>query len=241
MGMYAKFRHVSVTELKVSKKEPANFYRNLYGLKGKPVDRTMMLQSLGHQIGAAIKASPLAQEFTDIPEARRVAQAMLQRKSPDPSDQEALARKMVELLPKISLRPNLSRFAPRVTRIPKGLELEKSWHCLHFMFSGKVWKTGKAPIEKAILGGTEIPDTEGVMGYGPVRFLESGEVKKITVALESYPIERAAAQFDPRAASAVKVYCPDHSPKELAHYFKLLTKYYREAVSRKHAMLLWIE
>jgi hypothetical protein len=241
MGMYAKFRHVSVTELRTSKKDPATFYRDLYGIKGKPVDRSTMLQSLGHQIGAAIKASSLAQEFTDTAEARRLAQARLQRKSPDPSDQEVVARKMVELFPKINFRPNLSQFAPRVSRIPKGLELEKSWHCLHFMFSGKVWKTGKAAIEMAILGGMEIPDTEGVMGYGPVRFLESSEVKKVTVALESYPIERAAAKFDPRAASVAKVYCPDHSPKELVHYFKLLTKYYREAVSKKHAMLLWIE
>jgi hypothetical protein len=241
MGMYAKFRHVSVTELKAAKKEPANFYRNLYGLEEKPVDRSVMLQSLGHQIGAAIKASPLAQEFTDSPEARRVAEAMLQRKSPDPSDQEVLARKMVELLPKVGFRPNLSQFAPRVKKIPEGLELEKSWHCLHFMFSGKVWKTGKAAIGQVILGGTEIPDTEGVMGYGPMRFFEPGEVKKITVALENYPIERAAAKFDPRAASAAKIYCPDHSSKELVHYFKALTKYYREAVSKKHAMLLWIE
>ncbi len=219
MGMYAKFRHVSVKELKAAKKEPANFYRSLYGLRGKPVDRSVMLQSLGQQIGAAIKASPLAQEFTGIPEAQRVAQAVLHRKAPDQSDQEVLARKMVELLPRIDFRPNLSQFAPKVTKVPKGLELEKSWHCLHFMFSGKVWKTGKAAIEKAILGGAEIPDTEGIMGYGPVRFLESGEVKKITVALENYPIERAAAKFDPRAASAAKIYCPESQSQGVSALF----------------------
>ncbi|HTQ61704.1 MAG TPA: DUF1877 family protein [Candidatus Solibacter sp.] len=241
MGMYAKFRHVSVRELKAAEKEPAKFYRNLYGLEGKPADRSMMLQSLGHQIGAAIKASPLAKEFTDMPEARRLAEATMQGKSPDPSDQEALARKVLELLPAIGFRPNHSKFVPRATKIPKGLELEKSWHCLHFMLSGKVWKTGKAAIGKAILGGAEIPDVEGVMGYGSVRYLEPGEVKKITVALERYPIERAAARFDPRAASAAKVYCPNHSPEELVYYFNMLTKYYREAASREHAMLLWIE
>ena len=40
-----------------------------------------------------------------------------------------------------------------------------------------------------VLGGVEISDAEAVMGYGPVRYLEPGEVKKITAALESYPIE----------------------------------------------------
>jgi hypothetical protein len=241
MGMHAKFRHVSVSQLKAAKTKPVNFYRSLYGLKTKPVDRSTMLQNLGQQLGAAIKASPLAKEFLGMPEAQRVVQAMSQRKTPGQLDQIVLARKMVELLPRIDFRPNLSQFAPKVTRTPKALELEKSWQCLHFMLSGKAWKTGKAAIEKAILGGTEIPDTEGVMGYGPVRFLKPGEVKKIATALEEYPIAQAAAKFDPRAASAAKIYCPDHSPNELRRYFRLLAKYYREAASKKHAMLLWIE
>jgi|SRR5579864_2482513 len=241
MGMYAKLRHISLTELKAAKREPANFYRNLYGLKGKMADRSMLLQSLGHQLGAAIKASPLGKEFTDMPEVRRVAEATLQGRAPAPADQQVATRKMWELLPKIGFRPHLPRFLPRVTKIPTGLELEKSWHCLHFLFSGKVGETGKAPIEKAILGGTEIPDAEGVMGYGPVRYLEPGEVKKITAALERYPIERTALNFDPGAAAAAKIYCPSHSREELVHYFNLLKSYYREAASKEHAMLLWIE
>jgi hypothetical protein len=241
MGMYAKLRHISVTELRAAKKEPATFYRNLYRLKGKTADRSMMLQSLGQQLGAALQSSPLGEEFRAMPEARRVAEATLQRRAADPADQEVLTRKMLELVPKIGFRPHFSQFLPRATKVPKGLELEKSWHCLHFLFSGKVWETGKAPIERAILGGTEIPDTEGIMGYGPVRYLEQGEVKKITAALETYPIKRTAPNFDARAASAAKIYCPNHSSEELVHYFNLLKSYYREAASKKHVMLLWIE
>ena len=240
MGMYAKLRHVSATQLKAAKKEPAKFYHDLYGLKGKVIDRSMMLQSLGHQIGGAIKASPLRTAFTDIPESKRVAEAMLQRRVPDPADQKIVAQKMIELLPKIGFRPDFSQFMPKVTKIPRGLELEKSWHCLHFLFSGKVWETGKAPIEKAILGGTEIPDAEGIMGYGPVRYLEHGDVKKVAAALERYPIKRKAQEFDSTAAAATKIYSPNHSAEELVHYFNLLKRYYREAASKRHAMLLWI-
>lgn len=76
MGMHAKFRHVSVTQLKAAKTEPVNFYRSLYGLKSKPLDRSTMLQNLGEQIGAAIKASPLAKEFLGTPGAQRVVEAM---------------------------------------------------------------------------------------------------------------------------------------------------------------------
>jgi len=107
---------------------------------------------------------------------------------------------MVELLPKIGFRPDFARFLPTATKIPKSLELEKSWHCLHFLFSGKVWETGKAPIEKAIPGGIEIPDVEQVTGYGPVRYLEHDEVKKISAALKSYPIKRTAPTFGSASA-----------------------------------------
>jgi len=244
MGMRAKLRHVSITELRTAKKEPANFYRKRYGLEGKPADKNIMLQSLGAQLGQALKASPLGKEFAKLPEARRIAEATLQGRAPDPADQQIVMKKMMELLPKVGFRPDFSAFLhsqPKVTKIPEGLELEKSWHCLHFLLSGKVWETGEEPIEKAILGGAEIADTDGVMGYGPVRYLEPGEVKKTAAALESYPIEQEASRFSPAAAAKAKIYCPDHSPEELIHYFNLVKNYYREAVSKKDAMLIWIE
>ncbi len=246
MGMRAKLRHVSVTELKAANKEPAKFYRELYGLKGKPAGKDVLVQTLGLQLGEALKASPLGKEFTDLPETRRVAEATLQSRAPDPADQQAVMRKMMELLPKIDFRPDFSTFRqaqPKMTmtKIPDGLELEKSWHCLHYLFNGKVWETGEAPIEQAILGGTEIPDTDGIMGYGPVRYLEPGEVKKISAALERFPIEQKVSEFNPGVAAEAKIYCPNHSPEELVHYFNLVKDYYREAISKKHAMLIWIE
>lgn len=244
MGMYGKLRHISATELSAAKKEPAKFYRDLHGLKGKPVDKNVMVQSLGTQLGQAIKASPLGKEFAELPEARRIAEATLHGRTPDPADQQIVMKKMMELLPNIGFRPDFSAFMqsqPKVTKIPQGLELQKSWHCLHFLFSGKVWETGEEPIEKAILGGTAIPDIDGIMGYGPVRYLEPAEVKKTAAALESYPIEQKASGFSQETAEAAQIYCPNHGAEELIDYFNLLKNYYREAVSKKHAMLIWIE
>ncbi len=244
MGMRAKLRHVSVTELDAAKKHPAKFYRELYGLKGKAFDHNALMQSLAVQMRQALDASPLGKEFAELPEVRRVAEATLQGRAPDPADQEVAARKMMELLPRTDFRPDLSAFrnaGPKATIIPEGLELEKSWHCLHFLLSGKVWETGEQPIEKAILGGDEIPDAEGVMGYGPARCLEPGEVKEIAIALAGYPIEQEASHFDPGAAEDAEIYCPNHSGEELIHYFNLVKDYYREAASKNHAMLIWIE
>ena len=101
MGMYAKLRHVPAMKLKAAKEEPAKFYRNLYGIKGKTVDRKMLLQSLGQQLAAALQASPLGKEFRDLPEARRVAEATQQQRAADRADQQVLAQKMWELLPMV--------------------------------------------------------------------------------------------------------------------------------------------
>ena len=244
MGMRAKLRHISMTELRTAKKAPEKFYRDLYGLEGKPADKNTLMQILGAQFGQALKASPLGKEFTELPEVRRIAEATLQGREPAPADQQIMAKKMLELLPKIGFRPDFNAFMqsrPEATKIPGGLELEKSWHCLHFLLSGKVREAGKDPIEKAILGGAAIADTEGIMGYGPVRYLQPGEVTKITAALESYPIKQKARKFSPAAAEKAHIYCPEHAPEELIYYFNLMKNYYREAVSAKHAMLIWIE
>jgi hypothetical protein len=244
MGMTGKLRHVSLEELRAAKKEPAAFYRSLYGIEGKPADRSILLRSLGMQLGQALKASPMGKEFMDLPEARRMAEATWRGKAPDPDDQMVAARKMLELIPKIGFRPDFSaylRSQPRATKIPEGLELEKSWHCLHYLLSGKVWETGERPIEKAILGGIEIPDIERIKDYGPVRYLEPDEIKRTAAALERFPIKQKASKFSAAAAAKAKIYSPNHSPKELIHYFNLVKSYYREAVSKKHAMLMWVE
>ena len=204
--------------------------------------RALLVIYLSTESGRTVRKCELMQfgeEFTDMPEVRRVSNATRQGKSADPADQKAAVQKMLELLPKMSFRPNLSQLLPRAPKVPEGLELEKSWHCLHFLFSGKVWDTGSAPIEKAILGGTEIVDVEGIMGYGPAR--EESEVEKIAAALERFPIEERARAFDSRAAADAKIYCPDCSAEELVHYFSLLKNYYHEATLKEHAMLIWLE
>jgi hypothetical protein len=48
-----------------------------------------------------------------------------------------------------------------------GLNLEKSWHVLHYLLTGKAEKA-PPPVGNAVLGGQDIG---GDRGYGPARFL----------------------------------------------------------------------
>lgn len=122
------------------------------------------------------------------------------------------------------------------------LQLEKSWHCLRYIFTGRVMEpAGPEPLDRAILGAHEIPDNGKVMGYGPVRCLVSSEVKEVAEALCSFPIVERAMQFDEATAEAKGVYCSNHSEDELIHYFGKLLGYYEEAAARDNGMLMWIE
>ena len=122
------------------------------------------------------------------------------------------------------------------------LPLEKSWHCLRYIFTGRVLEPpGPEPLDRAILGARDIPDHAKVMGYGPVRCLTPSEVKEVTAALFNFPIVEKAKEFDEATAEAKQVYCPNHSEDELIHYFGKLLVYYEEASSRDNGMLMWIE
>jgi hypothetical protein len=122
------------------------------------------------------------------------------------------------------------------------LQLEKSWHCLRYLFTGRVLEPpGSEPLDLAILGAREIPDETKVMGYGPVRCLTAEEVKEVAASLCNFPIVEKAKQFDELVAEEKQVYCPSHSEDELIHYFGKLLGYYEDAAARDNGMLMWIE
>jgi hypothetical protein len=122
------------------------------------------------------------------------------------------------------------------------LQLEKSWHCLRYIFTGRVMEpAGPEPLDRAILGAREIPDAGKVMGYGPVRCLSPDEVKEVAAVLFSFPIVERAKQYDEATAEEKQVYCPNHSEDELIHFFGKLLGFYEEAAARNNGMLMWIE
>ena len=245
MGMYGKLRHLTPAELASAKKKPAEFYRKLYGIedKAKPSQGAFQ-QVLGSQMGRALRDSGGAEQLREMPEVKRVLEAAAAGKAASEDDQKVMVAKFMDLLQKANFHPDFSALTstlPRKMKAPEGLELEKSWHCLHFMFTGKVWDKGDGALGSVMLGGTELPDVEKVMGYGPAKYFSPAEVKKISKALDAYPIAEQAAKFDVAAAEAAEIYCPNFGAEELTYYFGLLRDYYREAASQGHAMLTWIE
>ena len=67
------------------------------------------------------------------------------------------------------------------------LDIDKSWHAIHFVLSGEVWGFDEDdPLSQVVLGGAPVNDDD--MGYGPARLLEKDLVKKAADALESWDL-----------------------------------------------------
>jgi hypothetical protein len=121
------------------------------------------------------------------------------------------------------------------------IALEKSWHCLHFILTGNAELEAGKFADSPVLGGAEIPDKNGIMGYGPIHYLRPGDVAKKALSLQEFPIPSKAKNYDPENGKALGIYCPDHAPDELEHYFDLLLRFYRDCAANTNAALLWLE
>lgn len=64
------------------------------------------------------------------------------------------------------------------------LDIDKSWHIIHFLRTGRLWG-GEGPLACAVLGGRVLEGTD--TGYGPFRYLMPQEVRQVSEALATVP------------------------------------------------------
>jgi hypothetical protein len=119
------------------------------------------------------------------------------------------------------------------------LDLDKSWHGIHYLLTGTAWEIGPGAGE-AILGGEPIGADNG---YGPARLLSAESVRAISAALNALDVETLRARFDPGAMAAADIYPnlwsqPDEFDSYLASNFTELQRFYRAAAESGDAVLL---
>jgi hypothetical protein len=83
------------------------------------------------------------------------------------------------------------------------LDIDKSWHLIHFLLSGERW-TAKSLLGRAVLGGTEIKNSDG--GYGPIRYLTHTEVRAISDAIQTVSPTALWSRFNPEEVQAADIY-----------------------------------
>lgn len=122
------------------------------------------------------------------------------------------------------------------------LDIDKSWHAIHFLLTGDAWK-GLPPLSNAVLGGTELGEED--VGHGPARYLLPSEVKETATHLSMVSKEELCSRFDVNKFRAAEIY-PDGwtgSGEEMGYtlsYFEKLVSFFQDAAKSNDAMLLYI-
>jgi hypothetical protein len=120
------------------------------------------------------------------------------------------------------------------------LDLDKSWHGLHYLLTGTGWDLGDGAAGAAVLGGDEIGEDGG---YGPARLVRPEAVQAVADALDAVDVERLRARFDPDAMAAAEIYphgWEAGGDSYLVSYFAQLRGFYRNAAAGGQAILLAI-
>lgn len=125
-----------------------------------------------------------------------------------------------------------------------GLDLHKSWHMLHYLFTGTAWE-GEAPAATLLLGGQEVGED---MGYGPARVLSTTDTAKFAEYLDGLDLEHLYERLDAAAMRALEIYCaPDDDDDvaelgdDLEHYFPRLRAFVADAAQKGNGLLIWME
>jgi Domain of unknown function (DUF1877) len=129
--------------------------------------------------------------------------------------------------------------------IEKSISLEKSWHMLHYLFTGHVG-TGHAPGD-LLLSGEELGEDAG---YGPARLHDERKTSEFSRFLEGQDLARLRARTDFDAMIRAGVLYGAGEPgdealhqmlhEEIAIYFQLLRDYVRAMADKGNGLLVWI-
>jgi hypothetical protein len=174
-----------------------------------------------------------------------------------PDDPEAIARargapKRPGLLARLFGRgaaeaPAPEAPAPVVLAGDEGeiLDLDKSWHGIHYLLTGTAWE-GDPPLNFLVIGGREVGDDE--VGQGPARTYTAAETREIAGALAAVGDPELRSRFAPDAMMRLEIYPEiwDRDPAEddtlgyLLEYLGLLRTAVATVVERGHGLLVTI-
>jgi Domain of unknown function (DUF1877) len=117
------------------------------------------------------------------------------------------------------------------------LDLDKSWHMLHYLFTGRAWD-GPMPAAALLTGGREVGED---LGYGPARALSAKETQAFAQFLASQSETSLAAKINVPQMQSMEIYSvDDDSTEDLNHYFPQLKSYVADAAAKGQGLLIWL-
>jgi hypothetical protein len=124
------------------------------------------------------------------------------------------------------------------------LNLHKSWHVLHYLFTGRAWD-GPLPAATLLLGGREIGRD---LGYGKARIVAAADTSAFAQFLSGLSAGDLKRRLDMRAMQKLDIYCAegadDGSREELEEdverFFPQLQAYVDAAARDHRGLVIWM-
>jgi hypothetical protein len=126
------------------------------------------------------------------------------------------------------------------------LDVDKAWHCLHFLLTGTAWE-GEPPLDFIVRGGIEVGDD---VGYGPARAFASPALKAIADALDGVEPDDLVARFDAAKMDQLEIYpsggwaiVNPRSEEECGYFsgaFDALKDLARRGRETRQGLLVWL-
>ncbi|RYD30025.1 MAG: DUF1877 family protein, partial [Verrucomicrobiaceae bacterium] len=123
------------------------------------------------------------------------------------------------------------------------IDLDKSWHALHFLFTGTAWE-GELPASFLVLGGTQVGDLD--VGYGPARYFDVATTTQIDAFLQSLDEATLRSLFDQEKMLDLDIYPQiwdednaDEVWEYVGEYLTILREFVRATAASGKAMLVF--
>ncbi|MBW9208264.1 YfbM family protein [Mumia sp. zg.B21] len=118
------------------------------------------------------------------------------------------------------------------------VDLDKSWHGIHWLLTGSGEPT-PAEVSDAIWGGEEAGED---LGYGPPRLLSPAGVRAVSATLEAISVENLRSRMDPAAMAQAQIYPAiwdeeDVFDEYVAPSFEQLRQFYAAASEAGEAVI----
>ena len=132
-------------------------------------------------------------------------------------------------------------------RIEAPLDLQKSWHILHYVFTGSIGPVG-SPGDTLLSGGDDLGED---VGYGPPRLLDTQNTQRFAEFLQALDLNTLQSRVDFKTMSAAQVYSLPMGVgaeadfeigirREISSYFPVLRHYVSSAARNGNGLLMWL-
>lgn len=128
---------------------------------------------------------------------------------------------------------------------PETIDIHKSWHVFHFLFTGRAAEGGSPPANFLVEGGREVGED---MGYGPARLFDTTATAVIARYLAGLGATVLVRRIDAPRMAELGIYCAGDGSRadaaemrdDVEHYFPQLQAHFQAAAQAGEATLVWL-